>query len=55
MKFKLVIAGQWADDECMSHIIFSKNCANTETYSFADMYATRMLYEGNYHSSPALL
>ena len=31
---------------------FSKNCANTETLSFADIYALRILDEGNNHSLP---
>ena len=29
---------------------FSKNCAITETLSFADIYALRILDEGNNHS-----
>ena len=36
-------------------LFFSKNCANTESHSFADIYAVRILDKGNYHSSPALL
>ena len=39
----------------MRHIFLSKKCANTETHSFADMYAIRILDEGNNYSSPALL
>ena len=39
----------------MRHISFSKNCANTETHSFADIYAIRILDKGNNHSLPALL
>ena len=32
---------------------FSKNCTNTETYSFADIYAIRSSDEGNKNSLPA--
>ena len=40
----------------MHHNSFSKNCANTETHSFADIYAIRTLDNGDNHSSlPALL
>ena len=38
----------------MRHIFFSENCANTETHSFADIYAIRILDEGNNHPLPAL-
>ena len=36
-------------------LFFSKNRANTETHSFADIYAIRILDEGNYDSSPVEL
>ena len=39
----------------MRHIFFSKNCSNTETYSFADIDAIQILDKGNHHSLPALL
>ena len=40
----------------MHHIFFfSKNCASTETGSFADIYAIRILDKGNNHSLPGLL
>ena len=39
----------------MRHIFFSKNCANTETDSFFDIYAIQILDNGNNHSLPALL
>ena len=32
-----------------------KNCANTETHSFANIYASQISDEGNNHSLPALL
>ena len=38
----------------MYHIFFSKNCANTETLSFVDIYAVRILDEEYNHSLPAL-
>ena len=41
-------------DKC-AIFFFGKNCANTETHSFADMYAIRISDEGNNHSSPALV
>ena len=34
----------------MRQTFFSKNCTNTETHSFADIYATRILDEENDHS-----
>ena len=55
IKFKLVLAEQLAHDWFMHQIFFSKNCTNTETYSFADIYAIRILDEGNNNSLPALL
>ena len=39
----------------MRQIFFQQNCANTETYSLADIYAIRNLDEGNNNSLPALL
>ena len=39
----------------MRHIFLRKNCANTESDSFADIYAIRILSKGNNHSLPALL
>ena len=38
----------------MRHNSFSKNCTNTETHTFADIYAIRILDKGNNHSLPAL-
>ena len=51
IKFKLALAKQWA----LAIFFFSKNCANTETQSFADIYAIRILDKGNNHSLQALL
>ena len=39
----------------MSQIFLSKNYANTETHSFANIYAIRIFCKGNNHSLPALL
>ena len=39
----------------MRHIFPRKNRANTETQSFANIYAIRILDEGNDHSSLVLL
>ena len=39
----------------MRHIFSSKNCDNTETNLFADMYVIRILYAENHHFSAALL
>ena len=39
----------------MSQIFLNKNCANTETHSFANIYAIQIFDEGNNHSLPALL
>ena len=38
----------------MHHTFFSVRETDTETHSFADMYAIRILDEGNHHSSSAL-
>ena len=38
----------------MHQFFFSKNRANTETHSFADIYGIRILEEGNNNSLPAL-
>ena len=55
IRFKLVLAEQWAHEWYMRHIFFGKNWANTETHSFADAYVIRILDEGNNHFSAALL
>ena len=55
IKFKLVLAEEWARNQYMRHIFFSKNFPNTKTQSFADIYTIRILNKGNNHSSPALL
>ena len=55
IKFTLALAGQWARDWYICHIFFSKNCANTETHSFADIYAIQIFDERNNHTLLALL
>ena len=47
--------GQWARYYYKRQIFFSKNCANTETHSFDDIHAIRILDSGNNHSLPAVL
>ena len=39
----------------MRLISLSENCANTETHSFADFYAIRILDKGNNHPLATLL
>ena len=38
----------------MRQTFFSKNCANTETHLFANIYAIRFFYVENNYSLPAL-
>ena len=39
----------------MRQMFFSKNCANRETPSFADIHVIQIFDEGNNHSLPALV
>ena len=48
---KIVLAGQWA----RASFFLSKNCAYTETHSFADIYAIRDFYEVNNHCLATIL
>ena len=38
----------------MRQIFFSKNCVNTETHSFADIYEIQIVDKENNHFLPAL-